>query len=316
MKKFTCGLFVFAFVLVSLFTTFSCKSTSFAVPETSDRMYWNISGTDSKGNPSTVHILGTIHVGDERLYPLPDQVMEDFKNADRIVAELSSADMDAMQGALIKALVSSMIRANGRNVLKELDEEEKDILFSVLDENIARSLAIYEPWLLTNTVSVFQYGSCGLDGAKGVDQYLMDIAKKENREWEGLDTLDLQLKVIQFGTYDEQLAVLKSILDILVDPTIFNEYINALYEAYLAADLEGLLSVHEIEDEMDSSDPMLEEYSKRQNEELLTKRNKSWAEKIKGYLNEGGETFIFAGSLHFIGPDSVFYYLNKNGVLK
>ncbi|MBP5175364.1 MAG: TraB/GumN family protein, partial [Treponema sp.] len=47
------------------------------------------------------------------------------------------------------------------------------------------------------------------------------------------------------------------------------------------------------------------------NEALLTKRNKAWAEKIKGYLNEGGETFIFAGSMHFLGKDSVFKYLGK-----
>ena len=313
MKKFRLkSVLALALVISGIFVSISCKSTSFAEPEMKERMYWSICGTDSKGNPSTVHILGTIHVGDERLYPLPSQVMDDFENADRLVAEISSEDMDALQGELVKSLITNLIKAQGRNVMNELSESELETLFSVLDETIARPLGMYEPWLLTNTISVFQYASCGLDATKGVDQFLMDKAKKDGRSWEGLDTLQLQIDVMQFGTYEEQLAVLKSILLVLENPEIFNNYINNLYEAYLAGDEKAMLEADEGEEElMGESDPMLEEYSKNYNEALLTKRNKAWAEKIRGYLNDGGETFIFAGSMHFLGKDSVFSFLGK-----
>ncbi len=313
MKKFRLkSILALALMISGIFVSISCKSTSFAEPEMKERMYWSICGTDSKGNPSTVHILGTIHVGDERLYPLPSQVMDDFENADRLVAEISSEDMDALQGELIKSLITNLIKAQGRNVMNELSESELETLFSVLDETIARPLGMYEPWLLTNTISVFQYASCGLDATKGVDQFLMDKAKKDGRSWEGLDTLQLQIDVMQFGTYEEQLAVLKSILLVLENPEIFNNYINNLYEAYLAGDEKAMLEADEDEEElMGESDPMLEEYSKNYNEALLTKRNKAWAEKIRGYLNDGGETFIFAGSMHFLGKDSVFSFLGK-----
>lgn len=313
MKKFRLkSILALALVISGIFVSISCKSTSFAEPEMKERMYWSICGTDSKGNPSTVHILGTIHVGDERLYPLPSQVMDDFENADRLVAEISSEDMDALQGELVKSLITNLIKAQGRNVMNELSESELETLFSVLDETIARPLGMYEPWLLTNTISVFQYASCGLDATKGVDQFLMDKAKKDGRSWEGLDTLQLQIDVMQFGTYEEQLAVLKSILLVLENPEIFNNYINNLYEAYLAGDEKAMLEADEDEEElMGESDPMLEEYSKNYNETLLTKRNKAWAEKIRGYLNDGGETFIFAGSMHFLGKDSVFSFLGK-----
>lgn len=322
MKKFRFGMiFVVALVLVSLFTV-SCKTTSVAIPETEDRMYWKIEGTDSKGNPSTVHLLGTIHVGDERLYPLPEQIMTDFENSDRLVAELSSEDLGRLQGELVKALLASAMRARGKNVIDQLSDKEREILFSVLNESIARPLGIYEPWILTDTVSVFQYSSCGLDSSKGVDQYLMDKAREKGRSWEGLDTLQLQIDVMQFGTYEEQLAVLKSMLTVLEDPTIFNLYINTLYEAYIAGDIEGVLRADEVgNDEVEKAsgmdkDPEFEEYSKKYDEQLLTKRNRAWADKIKKCLNEGGETFIFAGCLHFIGKDSVFEFLRKNGTLK
>ena len=127
---------------------------------------------------------------------------------------------------------------------------------------------------------------------------------------------------MQFGTYEEQLAVLKSMLTVLEDPTIFNLYINTLYEAYIAGDIEGVLRADEVgNDEVEKAsgvdkDPEFEEYSKKYDEQLLTKRNRAWADKIKKCLNEGGETFIFAGCLHFIGKDSVFEFLRKNGTLK
>ena len=112
MKKFRLkSILALALMISGIFVSISCKSTSFAEPEMKERMYWSICGTDSKGNPSTVHILGTIHVGDERLYPLPSQVMDDFENADRLVAEISSEDMDALQGELIKALITNLIKA-------------------------------------------------------------------------------------------------------------------------------------------------------------------------------------------------------------
>jgi len=322
MRKFEFGMiFVFALVLASLFAV-SCKSTSVAVPEVEDRMYWKIEGTDSKGNPSTVHILGTIHVGDERLFPLPGPIMSDFERADRLVAELSSDDVNRMQGELVKSLLASAMRSRGKNVLDQLSDKELETLFSVLDEKVARPLGIYEPWLLTNTISVFQYSSCGLDSSKGIDQYLMDKARAEGRTWEGLDTLQLQLDVMQFGTYEEQLASLKAILMVLEDPTIFNVYINTLYDAYLAGDAEGVLRADEIGDEKleklsgIDEDPEFEEYSKKYDEQLLAKRNRAWADKIKKCLSDGGETFIFAGCLHFIGKDSVFYFLRKNGTLR
>ena len=49
---------------------------------------------------------------------------------------------------------------------------------------------------------------------------------------------------------------------------------------------------------------------------MLTDRHSAWADKIKTWLAEGGSTFIFAGSAHFVGNDSVFFYLKQNGTLR
>jgi uncharacterized protein YbaP (TraB family) len=49
---------------------------------------------------------------------------------------------------------------------------------------------------------------------------------------------------------------------------------------------------------------------------VYANRNKDWANDITEYLAQGGTTFIFAGTAHWVGNDSVFNYLRKLGTIK
>jgi uncharacterized protein YbaP (TraB family) len=46
-------------------------------------MFWRITGTDAAGKQATVYIQGTIHLGDDRLYPLSGSVLNAWNSADR-----------------------------------------------------------------------------------------------------------------------------------------------------------------------------------------------------------------------------------------
>jgi len=49
---------------------------------------------------------------------------------------------------------------------------------------------------------------------------------------------------------------------------------------------------------------------------LLTDRNRIWAQKFDEYLHEGGNTFVFAGTAHFLGKSSVFEIMRQKNMLE
>lgn len=299
---------LFAFVVLSCASNPTSKKA--VLTQGPERMFWRITGTDAKGLPSTVYIQGTIHVGDDQLYPLADSVNKAFDSATRIAGEISTEGYASLEKETQKRLIQSYLDASGRNVLDALSEEQKQALYSVLDKNVADQIALFEPWALNTTASAYTYFKSGLSTDKAIDVYFINRAA--GRTMLGLDTLDTQFKAMQFGTYDEQLVMLKDTLDTIANPTDLNTMTDELYKAYLAGDVQ---KVSKIMYESDEKDIKKNELYKRYNEVLITNRNISWADTIKGWLSEGGTTFIFAGCAHFVGDNSVFVYLKKNGTL-
>lgn len=313
---------VFSLISVCFAVLFfvSCASVPKAQLQPQDRFYWTIEGTSKNGQPAFVHVLGTVHMGDDRLYPLPETVMNDFNKSKRVVAEIGADDMNELEVKLMTVMMESVLKSMGRDLSKELTPEELDFLVDQLGMETFTSLSRLEPWLITYTLASQQWTDSGLTAEKGIDTVLMEMLNNSGRKWEGLDTVDFQLKVLRYGTYDQQVYMLKDEISDLMDQEKTDETLLKMYEAYLNADLEMMTEVcfddeEEQEAEMEDLDPEIVEFLVGYNDLILTQRNKAWAEKIKEWIKEGEETFIFAGSAHFLGKESVFEYLKKNGVL-
>ncbi|MBP3709270.1 MAG: TraB/GumN family protein [Treponema sp.] len=308
--------FVFSTSLILLLALVSCASNKagrgVAQDKTQERMFWRIDGTDKNGNPATVYIQGTFHLGDERLYPLAPTVIDAWLHADRIAGEISTADWAVFETEISNRMIQSQIKAAGKNVLHNITSTQRDALFSVLEKDVAEQYAVYEPWVTTTAIETAIYLNAGLSVEKGMDGQFMLLAYQQGRNMDGLDSLETQLDILQFGSYDEQLVLLKDMLDDIAQPEKMNKYTKELYEAYLAGDVQKLAKLMEgSRKESEAKNALYTAYYNA----FFTERNKAWAEKIKAWLSDGGTTFIFAGCGHFVGDDSVFVYLKKNGVL-
>lgn len=315
-KKSFIKTFVAICTTVFVISLFSCATTqkNAATVEETARMFWTINGTDSAGNPSKVYILGTIHVGDEEIANLPSEIDQAFASADRYVAEISSADMKRLQQETIKLVANSIIKAGGKNIIDYLDDDEIDMLESMFGDAFY-NFTYLEPWALTSTISIMQYATSGLTAEYGLDNNLMAELESDDIEWEGLDSLKTQMDILSFGTYDEQLYMLKDTIDSIIDPTEINQYINKLYQAYLAGDSEAVGQLEEDEEFNKETDPKMQKFLESYMKAVFIDRNEAWAKKIANYLKQGGNTFIFAGCGHFSGDNSVFKFLKKNGTI-
>ena len=208
------------FILYS-FLLIACKSnTPVSAPkQNTERMFWKIEGKDKAGKASTVYVQGTIHVGDERLYPLSKKVTDTWSAATRIVGEISTNDWAVFQTELSNNMIQSQIRSNGKNFMSKLTAQQKDTLFSFLGKESAEALAVYEPWVISTALDTSIYLKSKLSVERGMDGQLMILAYQQGKKMEGLDSLETQLEILQYGTYDEQLNMLKTKLDDLSNAT-------------------------------------------------------------------------------------------------
>ena len=104
---------------------------------------------------------------------------------------------------------------------------------------------------------------------------------------------------------DEQMVMLRDLLDDLTDPSEALADIKALYEAYLA---DNRAQVNRLNQDSMDEDTAEHAFYADYYRLLINDRNKDWAQDITGYLREGGTTFIFAGAAHWVGDNSVFSY--------
>ena len=278
-----------------------------------DRMFWKLSGKDSNGKPSTVYFLGTLHVGDERLFPLPKRILSAFDSADRYAGEISSKDMQELTARLMYIMIDSRKKTNGRKVSDSLSDEEKETGKAFLGSAF-NQMDSFEPWVMTMTLSQEVYSSSGLEPDKGIDQVLMNKLTEQGKSWEGLDSIKTQIDVLRFGNYDQQLFMLKDALHDLRDPTEVNEYINSLYEAYLTGNTDSVSRI--TNESYTTDDEEMSDFMDEYNEAILINRNKSWVSKIDDWIKKGGTTFVFAGCAHFSGDHSVFRYLKDAGIIE
>jgi len=143
--------------------------------------------------------------------------------------------------------------------------------------------------------------------------YLMQRA--ENKKIEALDTVEQQLAALSYGTFDDQLAILKDSIQALRDIDKSTEAMHKIRDLYLSNNRKELSSLL-VELLLEVPSSFSEKKAQAYIDALLTDRNRIWAQKFDEYLREGGNTFVFAGTAHFLGKSSVFEIMRQKNMLE
>ena len=326
MKKL-CSLFIIAILI--LFT--ACKSTQpesqaqtqettqasktqgFTVIKHSDAMLWEIDGYTSQGEPTKVYLLGTYHAGDGRIDEYPQSVAAALEQADRFCCEISSDDWADLQDRMNSLTMSSFLKDLSHTLIDDLTPDEITLVSKYVDAQTLASLVCFEPWVLNNYLQSIVMMASGLDPQKAYDIMIMSdiITNSPGTKIDGLDDVQVQLDLTAYGDWDTQLVMLRDTLGDLKNLTQSVQDMTDLYEIFLTGDADKFEELYfkDLDDAV-LVQPVYEDYIKA----LLDDRNQAWAYKIADYLELGGTTFVFAGSAHFVGPHSVFFFLAKNGI--
>ena len=299
---------ILSFTVISCATNTRVKSKAVLI-EHPERFFWEI-----KGDKGSVYVLGTMHVADESFYPIEENILKIFDNADRLVSEIGgAAEMQTFTAELQTFIIKNMTTDLQKNLLRNLSKEELAVLYEVIGESTVQQLALFNPWLINLTLSQFLMHQAGMDGEKGLDLYLMQRAGE--KKVEALETAQQQLDILSYGTFEDQLAILKNTIQAWQNLDSSIKEIRNMQELYLANDRKKFSAL--LLDLLWEIPPSFTaEKAQTYIDALLTDRNRLWAQKFDTYLQKGGTTFVFAGAAHFLGDSSVFEIMRQKKLLE
>ena len=154
-----------------------------------------------------LRFFGSIHVGEEYFYPLPDYVLDAYESSDALAVEFDIVSFEKDIDAQIEAL-QQMVYTDGTTITDHISEELYNDAKAVLkDLNIYSSaLDYYVPSMWSSFIDSGMISQMGVDTSLGIDMYFLNRAHEENKT-----ILDVESAAFQYGMmagYSEELQVL------------------------------------------------------------------------------------------------------------
>jgi len=287
--------------LTDMYTTPEVETTD---PELASQGFlWKV-----EKNGNVVYLLGSIHVGDEELYPLRTEITDAFEASDVVVTEvdvtkpLTKKEEEAIQklmyyqeGTTLKDHVSPETYAK----LVEL-ANKKGLNMEVVDQT--------QVWFLNLILQELLPKDEKISSDYGIDIHFLEAATEQKMPSLELETAFSQYNMLSSFSDEYQESALTTTLEMI-------EYADQGYDVNNGSDY--LLDIWKAGD-LATLDSMAESIKKEELDYyngMLTNRNKGMTDKVIGYLNgtEQKTYFVIAGALHMAGPDSIIKMLEAQG---
>ena len=266
--------------------------------------------TDGEGN--TAWLFGSIHVGQDYFYPLPDYVTEAYENSDALAVEADmvtfNADMEAQTKALMK-----LIYLDGTTISDHIPQDMYDWAVEVMTEQgiYMAALDLYYPVLWADLIEATQLPTFGVDSELGIDMYFLNDAHETGKEIQEVESAEFQYGMMADFSEALQIELLESALYSYENAEESETALFELMEAWAAGDEAAMSALinEEPEFENDEEAQLYAEYP----DAMITQRNITMADFAEDALRSGKEVFICVGAAHVVGPGAMADLLAQRG---
>ena len=296
-----------------LFSLTACGNSELAMQllmENADNSPLLYKVTDGQGN--TVWLFGSIHVGQESFYPLPDYVMDAYNGSDALAVEFDvltyQEDMQAMM-----ADMQLMIYTDGTTIKDHIPQELYEECVQILKENNSYNamLDYYYPSMWSQFIDSFAMEQAGANTELGIDMHFLELAHEE-----GKTIIDIESGSFQFGMLagfsDElQAMLLESSVESYTMPEMYSQSLQLMLDAWQSGDEYTLELLTQTNSHLVAEDEkaLYAEY----NDALVTQRNINMADFAQEALASGQELFICVGAAHVVGDGGMADLLKERG---
>ena len=249
---------------------------------------------------ATVYLVGSIHVGNSSMYPLPREVESVFVAAKVLAVEINIKNADQVK--MIGLVQKYGMYPDDDTLTKHLSKETQAALDDYCAKhNVPRmGMDKLKPWVMAVTIAAMAWQQAGEDPSLGIDMHFLDESKPPQRIDE-LETMESQLAIFAEATEEEQQSMLASILK---QGDKVKDLIKRTQAAYMAGDPEALQKVMDEQDDVGS---------KSLEKKLLDDRNVAMTGKMEEYLKGKDPIFVVVGAAHIIGDKGITKQLRDKG---
>lgn len=267
-----------------------------------DALLWKL---EKPGSPPS-HLLGTVHLTDERITRLGPATEAALSTASVLLIE-NAAKPTGPTMRSNSAILDAGIYTDGRSLDTVLSESEFEEVRAATGGMPPEILRRYRPWIVSLMLSA---SACErqriANGHRVLDMVVAERASDRGIPIEGLETTEEQISALAAIPDDEQLGMLRASIALIGDSENLRETMVQLYLARrMGALWELQLALAEKAGVPASAFASFERT-------LIVERNRRMRDAALPYLEQGG-AFIAVGALHLAGDTGLVELIRSAG---
>ncbi|AXT38407.1 TraB/GumN family protein [Alteromonas sp. BL110] len=280
--------------IVTLALALACWSTNTLASDATTSV-WKVSNGED-----TVYIGGTIHILPISEFPLPDAFSTTYEKSDTIVLE---AELPAPTDlAAQRKIMAAVAYEDGQSLKDELSEETYGALNTYLSAfgATADQVASFKPGMVVSMLVAMEAQRNQLAG-EGVDAYFNQLAKRDGKTRDYLETLDFQIQMMANMGEGEEDRFISETLTTLPE---LKELLTQTIKAWRNGDTEEI------------NEYVVEKFKRESPvsfNEVFTQRNANWVPHIEAMFGDEDQEFILVGAGHLVGEGNVLKLLENKG---
>lgn len=271
-------------------------------------LLYKVTGPDG----GVVWLFGSIHVGIEEMYPLPDYVLDAYNEADALAVECDVIAAQEDMSSMV-SLMQKMIYQDGTTISDHISPELYEAAVEILKENgsYMSALDYYMPVMWYSFIDSFMYADFGYDSEAGIDMTLLNMAKDEDKTILEVESVEFQYNMLASFSPELQEVLLEDAVA-AYGSTESKESLDCLLLAWCAGDEAELLKYLESESD-EELDPELQNMIDEFNTAMVTDRNIAMADWAENALKSEDKVFICVGAAHVVGEGALVDLLQQRG---
>ena len=260
--------------------------------------------TDQEGH--ILYLLGTIHVGEEDMYPLSKAVQEAYQDADILAVEM---DVFAVQKDIAQMMQYSMaLMYTGAETAKDHLSEE---IYTLGVKNLGYPEAVIRrmrPFAWLSLAQEQCYSRIGQSAELGVDMMLLKNAHETGKTIHELEGMASQMETMM--SMPEEIVEFQ-LQQFLLYPDAADLSMKMLCAAWRQGN-EEMLSLLLNQEAEGMPQELQDEYALYM-DTLLHRRDTLFEEKAIEYLQSGNTVLFSVGAAHIVGEGALADRLEKAG---